>query len=176
MVSVPSSKAEVFKADAPETHKDKLKYGFGSIIKDKDSFLYGVFHKKKDDSQSCAQAKTQAKDAVTAPTVELKVEKVKPTTNGSKKDLLFDAAIKVLKDFPLELVDKKAGKIETGLANVEHFDNTRTYTYKVVVNIKNEKDFSVKIISHEDSNIRLSKYEEYLKDKITKAAETKTAQ
>lgn len=143
-----------FKADAPVDPDDKQKYDFGSVIKDKDAVLSKVFNKNS------SEHKEKKLDN------ELKVEKKIDVSKASKKDKLWIAATDLLKDFPLESADKKLGKIETGEAKVDYFDNTGSCLYKVSIKISEHGDVSVKVLSKDDSTVRLKKHEEFLKTKI----------
>lgn len=143
-----------FKADAPVDPDDEQKYGFGSIIKGKEAALSKLFDKNS----------SEPKDK--KPDNELKVENKIDVSKASKKDKLWIAATDVLKNFPLESADKKLGKIETGEAKIDYFDNTGSCLYKVSVKISENGDVSVKVLSKDDSPVRLKKHEEFLKTKI----------
>lgn len=133
-----------FKADEPIDYKEQAKIGYGSLIKDKDSVLRKYF------------GKDSAKDEIT-------VEKV---STNSKIENLWNSALIALKDFPIEFMDKKSGKIETEKVKVKAFDNTETCTYKIFVTIKNESEVNVVVTSSEDSSVRLQKHAETIKSKI----------
>lgn len=137
---------QTFKADEPVDYKDQVKFGYGSLVKDKDSALRKYFGKASEES-------------------EVAVEKV---STNSNKDNLWDATLATLKDFPIEFMDKKSGKIETDRVKVNMFDNTGTCTYKIFVTVKNDSDIDVVVTSNEDSNIRLKKHAETIKSKILK--------
>lgn len=134
-----------FKAEEPIDYKDNAKYGFGSLIKDKDSVFKKYFSKSSDEKE------------------KISIEKVK---SDSKSDDLWTAAIVALKDFPIEFMDKKSGKIETEKVKIKEFDNTGSCTYKITVTVLNDKDINVIVDSTEDSKLRLKKHSEILKSKI----------
>ena len=138
-----------FKAEEPIDYKDNSKYGFGSLVKDKDSALRKYFSKNSDEN-------IEKKE-------DIAIEKVK---SNSKKDDLWTATIVALRDFPIEFMDKKSGKIETEKVKVGQFDNTSSCTYKIIVSVLNDKNLSINIISAEDSKLRLKKHCEILKSKI----------
>ena len=137
-----------FKADEPVDYKDNARYGFGSLIKSKDAPLRKYFDSKdkKDTSGN-----------------EFAVEKV---SANNPKDKLWNSTIIALKDFPIDFMDKKAGKLETGMVKVKLFDSTETCAYKIVVQLKGEGNVDVVVTSHEDSAIRLKKHAETIKSKI----------
>ncbi len=134
-----------FKAEEPVDYKDNARYGFGSLIKGENSVLNKYFNKSNTSSN------------------ELAVEKV---SANSPKDKLWNAAIVALKDFPIEFMDKKSGRIETGAAKVKLFDNTETCSYTVNVTLRGSSDVDVVVRSAEDSAVRLMKHVETVKSKI----------
>ncbi len=134
-----------FKAEEPVDYKDNARYGFGSLIKDENSVLNKYFNKSNTSSN------------------ELAVEKV---SANSPKDKLWNAAIVALKDFPIEFMDKKSGRVETGAAKVRLFDNTETCSYTVSVMLRGSSDVDVVVRSAEDSAARLKKHAERVKSKI----------
>jgi hypothetical protein len=139
-----------FKADAPVYYKDKAKYSFGSLIKGKNSVLKKYLDKKSNDSN-------EEKDGIKVEKIEKKI---------SKKEKLWNAAIEVLKDFPIEFMDKKHWKIETEKVKVNQFDNTGECSYKITVAILNDKDITITVTSDEDSKLRLKKHEETIRNKV----------
>ncbi|MDR0942405.1 MAG: hypothetical protein LBM19_02185 [Holosporales bacterium] len=150
VVFITYATADDFKAEAPKDYKDKAKYGFGSLIKGKNAALRKYFDKKSD-------ASSEEKN-------EIKAEKT--TKEVSKKEKLWHASLETLRDFPLELMDKKRWKIETEKVKVNQFDNTGECSYKIVITITSDTDVDVKATSNEDSKIRLKKHEETIKNKI----------
>ncbi|MBR1479478.1 MAG: hypothetical protein IJ599_01070 [Alphaproteobacteria bacterium] len=134
-----------FKAEEPVDYKDNAKYGFGSLIKDKNSVLRKYFSKEE------AQDKT------------ISVEKV---ASASKCDGIWSASMSALKDFPIEFMDKKSGRIETETVKVLQFDSTETCSYKVFVKVLNDRDVSVVVASNEDAPLRLKKHAELLRSQI----------
>ena len=121
------------KADAPEDYKDQVKFGYGSLIKDKDSVLRKYFDKSSKES-------------------EISAEKV---SASSRKDGMWNSVIVALKDFPIEFMDKKSGRIETESVKVKFFDSTESCTYKISVTVLSETNVDVVVTSAEDSSIRL---------------------
>ncbi len=138
-----------FKAEESVDYKDNSKYGFGSLIKDKDSVLRKYFT-----SNENPESKTN----------DISVENV--TSNSENK--LWNAVIVGLKDFPISFMDKKNGILETEKVKVSQFDNTGSCSYIIRVKLLNQNDFTVNISSLEDSSIRLKKHEEIIKEKIRK--------
>lgn len=134
-----------FKAEEPVDYKDNARYGFGSLIKGENSVLNKYFNKSNTSSNELA---------------------VKKVSANSPKDKLWNAAIVALKDFPIEFMDKKSGRIETGAAKVRLFDNTETCSYTVSVMLRGSSDVDVVVRSAEDSAARLKKHAERVKSKI----------
>jgi hypothetical protein len=137
--------------DCKEERIQKL----GSIIKGKDSLLGGLFEKKSQKDEKPAESKT-----------------VKPSgaEKTSRQEKLFDAAMEILKKFPLNKADRAGGNIETSLAKVSDFDSTMTCEYKINVGISDEGDLKVSVASKEDSKSRLKRHEESLKKQILQMA------
>ena len=133
------------RADTPEDYKDNVRYGFGSIIKNKDSVLTKYFG---DDNSS---------------ENKLSVENVSAT---SPKDKLWSSTIKTLENFPIDFMEKKSGRIETGKVKVKLFDNTETCSYKILVTMRGSNDVDVIVHSLEDSVPRLKKHAETIRAKI----------
>ncbi len=140
---------QTFKAEESVDYKDNSKYGFGSLIKDKDSVLRKYFT-----SNESSEAKTNG----------ISVENA--TSNSENK--LWNAVIVALKDFPISFMDKKNGILETEKVKVSQFDNTGSCSYIIRVKLLSQKDFTVNISSPEDSSIRLKKHEEIIREKIKK--------
>ena len=136
---------ENFKAEEPVDYKDDARYGFGSLIRGERAPLKKYLDKKDTFSN------------------EIVVEKVSANT---PKDKLWSSAIVALKDFPIEFMDKKTGKIETDMVKVKLFDSTETCAYKIVVQLKGEGNVDVTVASQEDSAVRLKKHAETIKSKI----------
>lgn len=134
-----------FKAEAPEDYKDNAKYGFGSLIKGENSSLKKYFGKGSTADN------------------ELAVEKL---AEQNPKDRLWNSVVVTLRDFPIEFMDKRAGRISTGQAKVKLFDNTETCTYKIDITLRNASNLNVVVTSNEDSPIRLKKHAETIKAKI----------
>ena len=134
-----------FKADEPVDYRDNARYGFGSLIKGERAPLKKYLD-KKDISGN-----------------EIVVEKV---AANNPKDKLWNSTIIALKDFPIDFMDKKVGKLETGMVKVKLFDSTETCTYKIVVQLRGEASVDVVVTSHEDSAVRLKKHAETIKSKI----------
>lgn len=138
--------SEKFKVEEAIDYKDNAKYGFGSLIKDKDSALRKYL--KSDNQENNISVETMY------------------SNNAENK--LWNAVIVALKDFPINFMDKKNGVLETEKVKVSQFDNTGSCTYVIRVKLLNQKDFTVNISSTEDSNTRLKKHEEIIKEKIRK--------
>jgi hypothetical protein len=143
----------VFKADAPVDPDEERKYGFGSIWPGKDAFFKNSFNKKQRDKDVSLQAK-----------------QVPPKSEITKKDQVWEAALKVLKMFSLTYVNKEAGVIKTDESYVHEFDNTDSCRYKATVNIARDGEVAVHITSSDDSQTRISKHEELLKSRISTAS------
>lgn len=137
-----------FKAEEPVDYRDNAKYGFGSLIKDKDSVLRKYFTSNK-------TSETQGNN--------ISVESVSLSNSENK---LWNAVIIALKDFPICFMDKKNGTLETEKVKVPQFDNTGSCSYIIKVKLLNQKDFTVIVSSNEDSNVRLRKHEEIIREKI----------
>ena len=133
------------KADEPVDYKDEVRYGFGSLIKDKDSVLTKYFGKDNSSEN------------------KLCVENVSP---NSASDKLWNSITKTLEDFPIDFMDKKSGRIETGNVKVKLFDNTGTCSYKILVTMHGPNDVNVIVKSSEDSTTRLQKHSETIRTKI----------
>ena len=134
-----------FKAEEPVDYKDNARYGFGSLIKGEGAPLKKYIEKKDTSSN------------------EIVAEKV---ATNNPKDKLWNSTIIALKDFPIDFMDKTAGKIETGLVKVKLFDSTETCAYRIVIQLKGEGNVDVTVTSQEDSAIRLKKHAETIKSKI----------
>ena len=134
-----------FKAEAPEDYKDNARYGFGSLIKGENASLKKYFGK----------GNTQ--------TNELAVEKV---SSSNPKDKLWNSAIIALKDFQIESMDKRTGRITTEKARVKAFDSTETCLYKIDVTLRSTNDIDVVVTSSEDSMVRLKKHADVIKSRI----------
>lgn len=139
-----------FKAEEPIDYKDNARYGFGSLIKDKDSVLRKYFT-----SNESQNVKTN----------DISVESA---TSNNSENKLWNAVIVALKEFPINFMDKKNGVLETEKVKVSQFDNTGSCSYIIRVKLLNQKDFTVNISSPEDSSIRLKKHEEIIREKIKK--------
>lgn len=142
---LPGCANQRFKAEEPVDYEDRARYGFGSLIKGENSVLNKYLNKSN------------------ISTNELAVEKV---SASNPKDKLWNAAIVALKDFPIEFMDKKSGRIETGAAKVKLFDNTETCSYTVNVMLRDTSSINVVVRSAEDSVVRLKKHAETIKTKI----------
>lgn len=138
-----------FKTEEPVDYKDNAKFGFGSLIKGEDATLRKYFLKNSTKEN------------------ELTVEKVRA---DSSRDHIWNSALAILQDFPLEFMDKQSGKIETEKVRVKMFDTTETCTYKIRIKIINEKDVDVVVSSDEDSKPRLKKHAETIRSKILEAS------
>ncbi|MDR3031204.1 MAG: hypothetical protein LBU35_02350 [Holosporales bacterium] len=142
-----------FKAGVDPAYKERERYGFGSLIKDKGAILNGVFHKKETESE-------EKKDTL----------KVKKIINSSKKEDSFEKAwtalTKVLSEFPIESMNKLTGEARTELVNIESFDNTGTCKYQLFFEVSPNGKFSVRVKSKEDSEIRIKKLKEIIENKI----------
>ncbi len=134
-----------FKAEVPEDYKDNARYGFGSLIKGENASLKKYFGR------------------INASNNDLAVEKL---STANQKDKLWNSAVTVLKDFQIEFMDKKTGRITTGEAKVKAFDSTETCLYKVDVTLRSTTDINVVVISNEDSWVRLKKHAGTIKSKI----------
>jgi hypothetical protein len=163
-----------FEAGAPKDPVEEESERVGSIVKDKGALLYGVFNggkgaaggeKASQDKAPENEVNERAQDSD-----RLRVTKPEGVKAASRTDKLFDAALKVLGDFPLDIVDRSQGKIETVFMKVNDFDNTNTCTYKISIIIRNSKDLSVSVSSKEDSQARVRKHEEALKKRILDSA------
>lgn len=139
-----------FKAEESVDYKDNSKYGFGSLIKDKDSVLRKYFTSNENQNVK---------------TNDISVESA---ISNNSENKLWNAVIVGLKDFPISFMDKKNGILETEKVKVPQFDNTGSCSYVIRVKLLNQKDFTVNISSPEDSSIRLRKHEEIIKEKIRK--------
>lgn len=137
-----------FKAEAPEDYKDNAKYGFGSLIKDKDSVLRKYFVPNESNSNQPEN---------------IGVEK----DSCDKENKQWNSAVVALKDFPIAFMDKKNGVLETEKVKIHQFDNTGTCSYVVKVKLLNKNNFAVTVMSNEDSAARLRKHEDFIKAKIT---------
>lgn len=136
-----------FKADEPVDYKDQNRYGFGSLIKNKDSVLRKYFGSNNSEDPD-------------------KIVVEKPASCSSAKDSLWDRVILSLRNFPIEFMDKKSGRIETEKVKIKQFDNTESCLYKIIITVLNDKDIDVIISSSEDSDFRLKKHAETLKKQI----------
>lgn len=134
-----------FKAEEPVDYKDSAKYGFGSLVKGENSAFNKYFNKKNASDDGIAVEKVSA---------------------SNPKDKLWNSAIVVLKDFPIEFMDKKSGRLETEKVKVKLFDSTETCSYKISVRIVEANNINVVVTSVEDSSIRLKKHAETIKSRI----------
>ncbi|MBQ2177033.1 MAG: hypothetical protein II453_18940 [Alphaproteobacteria bacterium] len=135
-----------FKADVPEDYKDHARYGFGSLIKGENSSLKKYFGKSNTSDN------------------DLAVEKV--YTSNNPQDKLWNSAIIALKDFQIEFMDKRHGRITTSKAKVKAFDSTETCLYKIDVTLRSANDINVVVTSAEDSAVRLKKHADVIKSRI----------
>ncbi len=134
-----------FEAKEPVDYKDSAKYGFGSLVKGENSAFNKYFNNKNASDDGIAVDKVSA---------------------SSPKDKLWNSTIAVLKEFPIEFMDKKSGRLETEKVKVKLFDSTETCSYKINVRISEADTISVVVTSVEDSSIRLKKHAETIKSRI----------
>ena len=134
-----------FKAEAPEYYRDNARYSFGSLIKGENASLKKYFGKSDEVNNELAVEKVSAKNP---------------------KDKLWNSAVIALKDFQIEFMDKKTGRITTGNAKVKAFDSTETCLYKIDVTLRSQNDVNVVVTSNEDSSIRLKKHADVIKARI----------
>jgi hypothetical protein len=147
----------VYKAKAPEDPKDRANYSFGSLIKDKESFLYNIFHKNSSDRN--------VKDN-NSESMNVKKPKVNPTTENADFEKTWETLQQILSEFPIEFMDKSKGEIKTELVNIESFDITGEFQYQLIFKVEQNGNYSIDIKSNGDSEKRINKLKEIMKDKV----------
>jgi hypothetical protein len=157
-------------AKAPQDYREDERERIGSLLQDKDSVLSRFFGRSKTGDIPSVDSAQKAEDAGPVDANALSVTKPEVEPDSSDRDRMFDVALKLLKDSPLNLVDRKAGKIETGSMKIEDFDNTGVCTYRISISIIGAKNIKISITSKEDSEPRLRKHEETMTKKILNGA------
>jgi hypothetical protein len=158
-------------AMAPQDYKKDERERAGSLIKDKDSMLSGVFNRGHEGADKRREKGDDGEKLETKRSDMLKLEVRSPDgATRSACDKLFDAVLMVLgASFRLDMVNRAAGKVVTCIAKVKDFDNTSTCQYIVSAHVTSHKDLTISIASKEDSATRLRKHEEAVKRLIMKA-------
>jgi hypothetical protein len=160
-ISFLNSYVVAFKAETPKSSEDKNKYGFGSLWPNKDNFFKSQNNSNTDNNTDNVALK--ASQPITNPAI-------------SKKDKTWTAALKVLKSFSFTYVNKDSGLIKTDKAYISEFDNTNSCQYAVIINISDEGNLTVRIKSADDSAVRITKHEKFLKNKIVSAITTERSE
>lgn len=171
-----ASKPVIYKAEAPEDYKDVEKRKRGSLLnaltkenssedssetKQSGICVSDLFNKSE--SKNTQEDKNTGSDS-------LEVSNDKKF--DSKRDKAFNAAVDVLKEFPVKKFEKDSGVLETDFAKCKTFDSTNICKYKVIVRVNNNGGTSVVVLVEEekDSKPRLiehaKKIEQLIKERV----------
>ncbi|MDR0552689.1 MAG: hypothetical protein LBG13_01190 [Holosporales bacterium] len=165
-VHVCSGSARVYKAKAPKDYKDVQQEELGSIFGEGITLFGG-----KKETSSIKSDSLNAIPASCQSGREKALKIVQDVKNPlSKKDRMWQASLQVLSGLSIAYANKETGIIKTDEAYIHDFDSTVSCKYKITINVSDSGDVFVFIKSGEDSDTRLKKHQEALKNKITTLA------